>query len=184
MQLFNDLISALDLVELPFNGRSFTWSNMQSDPLLIKLDWVFCSQSWSWAHPSTKVQSLDRPIFDHNPFIISFGSSIPKSNIFRFENFWTEHADFLKIVNLHWNTTPYFANAAKTLNAEFKQVRIGLKKWRKTLQNFNRLLHNSEWVLLLLDGLEEQRPLCEVEQSLRDLVKRHIASLLESRRIY
>jgi len=46
------------------------------------------------------------------------------------------------------------------------------------------LLHNSEWVLLLLDGLEEQRPLCEVEISLRDLVKRHIANLLESRRIY
>jgi hypothetical protein len=38
MQLFNDLISSLDLVELPFNDRTFTWSNMQSDPLLIKLD--------------------------------------------------------------------------------------------------------------------------------------------------
>jgi exonuclease III len=85
MQLFNDLISALDLVELPFNGRTFTWSNMQADPLLIKLDWVFCSPSWSWAHPSTKIQPLDRPISDHIPFVITFGSTIPKSNIFRFE---------------------------------------------------------------------------------------------------
>jgi len=38
MQLFNDLISALDLIELPFNDRTFTWSNMQLDHLLIKLN--------------------------------------------------------------------------------------------------------------------------------------------------
>jgi hypothetical protein len=95
-----------------------------------------------------------------------------------------EHVDFLNIVLLHWNTTPFFANAAKSINAKFKQVRMGLKKWRKNLQNFNKLLHNSEWVLLLLDGLEEQRHLCDVEISLRDLVKRHIANLLESKRAY
>jgi len=38
MNLFNYLISDLDLVEIPFSGRSFTWSNMQADPLLVKLD--------------------------------------------------------------------------------------------------------------------------------------------------
>ena len=43
MQLFNNLILDLDLVDLPFNGRKFTWSNMQVDPLLVKLDWVFTS---------------------------------------------------------------------------------------------------------------------------------------------
>jgi hypothetical protein len=41
--LFNELITDLDLVEVPFSGRSFTWSNMQADPLLVKLDWVFTS---------------------------------------------------------------------------------------------------------------------------------------------
>lgn len=183
MQLFNDLISSLDLVELPFNDRTFTWSNMQSDPLLIKLDQVFCSPSQNFVHPSTEVHPLDRPISDHIPFVITFGSSIPRSNIFRFENFWIEHEDFLKIVDLHWNTTPFFANPTKTINAWFKQVRLGLKNQR-SLQNFNKLLHISEWVLLLLDGLEEQRPLYDVEMSLRDLVKRHIANLLESKRIY
>jgi len=128
MQLFNDLISTLDLIELQFNGRTFTWSNMQLDHLLIKLDWVFCSPRWSFNnHPSTRVQPLDRPISDHIPYTITFGSSIPRSNIFRFESFWIEHVDFLKIVELHWNSTPYFANAAKTLNGKFKQVRQGLR---------------------------------------------------------
>jgi hypothetical protein len=45
MNLFNELILDLDLAEIPFSGRSYTWSTMQSDPLLVKLDWVFTSSS-------------------------------------------------------------------------------------------------------------------------------------------
>lgn len=32
--VFNDAIGHLGLVELPLKGRAFTWSNIQSDPLL------------------------------------------------------------------------------------------------------------------------------------------------------
>ena len=28
MNMFNELISDLDLVEIPFSGREYTWSNM------------------------------------------------------------------------------------------------------------------------------------------------------------
>jgi hypothetical protein len=45
MILFNDAINILGLIELPLEGRKFTWSNMQQDPLLEKLDWVFTSAS-------------------------------------------------------------------------------------------------------------------------------------------
>ena len=34
MLLFNEFIHAQSLMELPVKGRSFTWSNMQDDPLL------------------------------------------------------------------------------------------------------------------------------------------------------
>jgi hypothetical protein len=33
-QIFNDVIDHLGLVEFPLKGRSYTWSNMQSSPLL------------------------------------------------------------------------------------------------------------------------------------------------------
>ena len=36
--LFNDIIRAQALIELPLKGRSYTWSNMQDDPLLEQLD--------------------------------------------------------------------------------------------------------------------------------------------------
>lgn len=87
MNLFNDFISDMELVDIPFSGRTYTWSNMQIDPLLIKLDWVFCNASWSYHYPSTSVQPLSRPISDHVPIVISFGSSIPKAATFRFENY-------------------------------------------------------------------------------------------------
>lgn len=45
MNLFNEVISDLDLVEIPFSGRNFAWSNMQADPLVVKLDRVFTSSS-------------------------------------------------------------------------------------------------------------------------------------------
>lgn len=87
MQMFNDCIIDLDLVEHPFNGRNITWSNMQPDPLLVKLDWVFSSVSWNLSYPGTLVQMLSRPISDHTPFVIHIDSCIPRSNFFRFENF-------------------------------------------------------------------------------------------------
>lgn len=61
---------------------------------------------------------------------------------------------------------------------------MGLKQWRKSFHIFNKLLHNCDWVLLLLDGPEEQRPLSVLETALRSLVKQHMARLLESRRKY
>ena len=37
--IFNEIIGHLGLLELPIKGRSFTWSNMQDNPLLEQLDW-------------------------------------------------------------------------------------------------------------------------------------------------
>jgi hypothetical protein len=38
MMNFISAIQALDLEEIPLKGRSFTWSNMQNEPLLEKQD--------------------------------------------------------------------------------------------------------------------------------------------------
>ena len=47
MITFNDFIRTQSLVELPIKGRTYTWSNMQQDPLLEQLDWFFTSCSWT-----------------------------------------------------------------------------------------------------------------------------------------
>lgn len=60
--------------------------------------------------------------------------------------------DFLSVVDLHWNTSPYFASAAKTLTAKFRQVRAGLKLWRKELSKLGKLINNCNlfWLFLMV----------------------------------
>ena len=87
MLIFNEAISNLGLIELPLKGRKFTWSNMQHDPLLEKLDWFFTSATWTVTFPNTMVYPLVKPISDHVPCVISIGTMIPKAKIFRLENF-------------------------------------------------------------------------------------------------
>jgi hypothetical protein len=175
MMLFNDIIRHLELAVINFHGRSFTWSNMQPYPLLEKLDWVFTSSSWALSYPDTSIKVLDRPVFDHSPFAVTIWTHIPKSKVFRFENYRLDFPDFLSIVDLHWNIAPYFANAAQTLNAKFRQVRAGLKFWSKELSKLY-------FVLDLLDTLEEQRSLSSLESAFRRLVKQHLSKLLEAKK--
>jgi hypothetical protein len=90
MQMFNNAIIDLDLIKVPFSGRRFTWSNMQLNPLLMKLDWVFVSSSWGLSFPTTSVQPLSKPILHHIPYVINIGSKVPKSNFLGLKIFgWT-----------------------------------------------------------------------------------------------
>lgn len=58
------------------------------------------------------------------------------------------------------------------------------KKWSRSISILNKLIYNNNWVLLLMDGLEDQRPLSRLETAFRGLVKSHLASILESKRGY
>lgn len=82
MMVINDLIQHLDLIDVPFEGMSYTSSNMQDDPLLEKFDWVFVSASLSLSFPATQVQTLSRAISDHPSNSLIIGTAIPKSSMF------------------------------------------------------------------------------------------------------
>ena len=87
MLLFNEAISNLGLIELPLKGRQYTWSNMQQNPLLEKLDWFFISPSWNTSYPASMALPLANPVSEHLPCMIQIESFIPKSKLFRFENY-------------------------------------------------------------------------------------------------
>lgn len=76
MLLFNDVIQHIDLAEISCPGRSYTWSSMQLEPPLEKLDWVFTSSSWSSSFPYTSLQVLSMPVSDHSPFVVSTGTHV------------------------------------------------------------------------------------------------------------
>lgn len=111
-------------------------------------------------------------------------SHIPRASKFRFENYWIDLPGFFDIVELHWHSNPYFANMAKTVNCRFKQLRVGLKNWSKEISQLNKIIHNCNWVLATLDGLEDQRRLSMVERNFRKIVKEHLQNMLQAKRIY
>jgi hypothetical protein len=130
---------------------------MQDNPLLEQLDWFFTSVNWTNDLPLTEVIPLAKITSDHVPCKVMINISIPKSNLFRFENFWSEHSEFLSLVQNTW--IQYYhhgtVNSASLLSAKFKKLRQALKRWSKQLSNLNMLISNCNMVILFLDTLEE-----------------------------
>ena len=144
MLLFNDIIRSQNLVDLPLHGARFTWSNMQSAPLLERLDWFLTSNNWTSSFPNTTVKALARPVSDHTPCQISIQSNIPRSKFFRFENFWIHHHGFKEVVKSAWHVPVRCSNPAMILNAKLKNVRRALKKWSKSISKISLLIDNCE----------------------------------------
>src|SRR4051812_10931149 len=97
-----EVIGFLQKMARPLKGRSYTWSNMQVDPLLEQLDWFLTSSSWISIYPNIVVFPMAKTGSDHVPCIVSIDTTIPKSNIFRFENFWVELPGFRECVTASW----------------------------------------------------------------------------------
>lgn len=164
--LFNDAIGHLGLIELPIKGRAFTWSNMQQNPLLEQLDWFFTSVGWTGAYPMIEVVPLAKVTSDHVPCKVMINTTIPKSNIFRFKNYWIEHSDFIDTVQNTWTQDTSCNNPASNLAAKLKKLRQALKLWSKNWSNLNLLISNCNTVILFFDGLEERRELYNTKKTL------------------
>jgi len=94
VELFNDCINDMCLIELPLLDRKYTWSNKHSTPTLERLDRAFINLAWDEMFPSTLLSSLTRSTSDHVPLQVEISTFIPKSTLFRFENFWVQNAGF------------------------------------------------------------------------------------------
>ena len=86
------------------------------------------STSWMTTFPNTTVLPLAKPIFDHFACVMKMGTSIPKTRIFRLENYWLQHSDFKQVVANAWNIPVGNLDAARCLTAKFKNLSRALKQ--------------------------------------------------------
>lgn len=181
--IFNEIISNLGLLEVPLNGRNYTWSNMQDNPLLEQLDWVFISPAWSINFPFTQALALAKHISDHASLKIQIQTSVPRANVFRFENFWVKHDGFSQQVLNAWHSVQNDDNAL-AISAKFKQLRRNLKCWSKGLSKLSLHIANCEKVINFLDTIEESRLLSVPELVFRRIVKKQVETLLAYKLAY
>lgn len=184
MLLFNEAISSLGLVELPLYGRKYTWTNKQPSPLMERIDWFFTSSSWTTSFPDTSVSTLVMQTSDHWPCNITISTSIPRSQTFRFENFWLQHPDFLQVAQQGWQDPTNQVDSAKAITAKYKNLRKVLKSWQKNLSNLKRNVTNVKTVLSLLEIIEELRDLTLVEWNFKETLIEKLNQLLELQRVY
>jgi hypothetical protein len=86
----------------------------------------------------------------HVPCVISIGTSISKASIFRFENYWMDHEQFLNVVQHGWVVPTLQQDAAKVLSAKFKNLRRVLRAWQSQLSNLKANIENVRFLLVLL----------------------------------
>jgi hypothetical protein len=184
MFAFNEAISNLGLVDVPLKGCKFTWSNKQQDPLLERLHWFFSSNSWFSAFPNTWASALSRDTSDHTPCLISAATKVPNPSVFRFENYWLEHHQFLDVLQHAWNLPVNQTDKAKRTNAKFKNLRRILKAWKVQLPNLSKMIQGCKDTILFLDVIEESRDLSLEEWNFRSIISEHLQSLPHLQKIY
>jgi exonuclease III len=184
MFMFNEAISALGLNEVEIVGRKYTWSNQQSPPLLEKIDWVFTNTAWINSFPNTSAKALNMQPSDHCPCVVSISTNIPKANIFRLENYWLQHPQFLNIIQHCWAANFQEQDKAKRVTAKLKLVRQELRKWQKTLPSLIASINNIKSLILFLEVIEDFRDLSLHEWNFKTILNEKLLDLLDQQKAY
>jgi hypothetical protein len=101
---FRRLIDDLALKEITLHGRKFAWSNQQDEPVLVKLDHVFCLVDWENLFPNVLLQSAAPQDSDRCPLVLGLKDNKSGRRRFNFESFWTKLDGFQEMVQTAWDS--------------------------------------------------------------------------------
>ena len=91
---------------------------------------------------------------------------------------------FNNIIADNWDNKGVYKNSAQDITARFKTLGKGLKTWSRNFSKLNKIIDACNFVLAMIDGLEEQRSLSLQEKNFRTALKKHLTHILEAKRLY
>lgn len=140
-------------------NQNFTWSNMQSNPTLAKLDRFLISTEWDHTYPLSKVMVIPRITSDHSPILLSSSDKMTK-RLFRIEEVWLAREDFYNLVPVWWNEMPKKGSSVLTVVAKLRHCRKRIKEWCSTsFYNISKAMKTIYEEIQQLDHLEENQSL-------------------------
>lgn len=174
MLRFRALISNLNLMDLPLQGRNFTWSSEREHPTYVRLDRFLISPEWATSYPNTQQRAIIATMFDHCPLICTSLTKFPTSNVFRVENSWLKVQQFKKIVQSTWLTDPT-AQDVHQLHQKLKKLTKEITKWSREYKKTTNYQQKICVVCLTwLTAQAEARALTQIEKLLQlHLKQRH-----------
>ncbi|XP_020405790.1 uncharacterized protein [Zea mays] len=183
MGRFRDLINDLGLKEIPLLGRKFTWSNQQDNPVLVKLDRVFCTVDWELTFPRVLLHSAASLDSDHCPLLLGRSDNRPGKRRFHFESFWTKLEGFQEEVHSAWNSVEAVRCPFQTLEKKLKMTARRLQGWSDKQVGHVRLqLALAKELLHRLEMAHDERPLTPAEIWLKNRLKKQSLMLSSFKR--
>jgi len=138
---FNECIDNLQLLEMAATGAPFTWTNSSEGEARIdtRIDRILMNHAWLQEFPEAYYVVGERDLSDHAMMTMTTEGEVKrKRKMFKFENHWTDHEEFLGIVKEAWKTwvagTPMYRMIAKQ-----HEVKKALKKW--SANKFGNIVH-------------------------------------------
>lgn len=123
-------------------------------------------------------------ILDHWPCVIEASTKIPRVSIFRFENHWLSHEQFISVAVQGWFSPQVQLDLAKAITVKFKNLRRVLKTWNVSVPKLALVIYNIKLVLHLLEAIEGLRDLSLPEWNFRNIISAKLISLLKQQRTY
>ena len=138
MQEFNDCVDTLDIFDLNFSGKFYTWWDCNHEnPSFRKLDRALVNEAWLSAFSLSRVNFMPRGLSDHSPAMIYLGINPEKLHRpFQLFQHMIDHADFLSTVETAWNA-PIQGDPWYILSLKTKKVKDALKRLNKSLGNIH-----------------------------------------------
>ncbi len=136
MTIFSQLLNKLEMIDMPIGNQNFTWSNMQSIPMLAKVDCFLMSMEQDHAFPLSKVVVMPQIMSNCTPLLLSTSEKKP-SHGFRFEEVWLSWQNITKRMLTWWSKVPRQHMSILTSMAKLRDYRKRIKEW--CLSNFHNI---------------------------------------------
>ena len=131
MSRFKSVLDDLELKELHFHGRWFTWTNETENPIMTKIDHIFCTKDWELANTDCFGQAVSTSMFDHYPMLLTCSLFWHINKGFKFESFWTKMPGFKEVVPQAWTWQDHSNDKIRMLHIKLWRTALVLKAWSK-----------------------------------------------------
>ena len=164
---FNEWIDDLEVLEVPWLGRKFTWYR-PNGASRSRLDRFLVSHDWLLRWPSSIQATLARNFSDHCPIVLRSKEIDWGPKPFRIMDCWLLDRSFKETVHHSWTSNQQSGWGGYILKEKFKKLKHSLKRWNR--EHYGDTFTKVKRIESELNKLEEdtiQRQLSQLEEQKR-----------------